>query len=147
MNYLFYFLYFALLILVYIRYHSQIILGIGSEGFSNLKNVNVKVALDKELGLMHKKTPLKPKSGLLFNYDSYGLYTFWMKNTHIPLDIVCLDHNYKVVDIIKKMKPHSKKNRTCNVPFKHAIEMNSGEPKKMKISIGDTIELNYVDKI
>ena len=68
------------------------------EGFSNkegrIVTIYMKRAHDKKLGLMHRKKKLKKNHGLLFDYDRYGVFTFWMKNTYIPLEVICLDHNY-----------------------------------------------------
>ena len=58
------------------------------------------------------------------------VFTFWMKDTYIPLEVICLDHNYKVVGVIEDLKPKSKKSRTLDRPFRYAIEVNKGTSKK-----------------
>lgn len=120
------------------------------EGFTSdnrTHTLKVKRAIDPELGLMYKKDKLKNKSGLLFDYKRYGIFTFWMKNTYIPLEIICLDHEYKVLGVIKDMKPKSKKKRTLDRPFRYAIEVNNGTCKKYKIKKGDSIKLEFVEDI
>ena len=69
---------------------------------------------------------------MLFDYKRYGIFTF-DENTYIPLEIICLDHEYKVLGVIKDMKPKSKKKRTPDKPFRYAIEVNKGTCKKYKI--------------
>ena len=88
------------------------------EGFKDIDGrivtIYIKRAHDKKLGLMHRKNKLKKNHGLLFDYDRYGVFTFWMKDTYIPLEVICLDHNYKVVGVIEDLKPKSKKSRTLD---------------------------------
>ena len=83
---------------------------------------------------------------MLFDYNRYGIFTFWMKNTFIPLEIICLDHNYKVVGVIENMIPESLENRTLEIPFRYAIEVNKGTVKANNIKAGNFIEFIETDK-
>ena len=109
--------------------------------------IYIKRAHDKKLGLMHRKNKLKKNHGLLFDYNRYGVFTFWMKDTYIPLEVMCLDHNYKVVGVIEDLKPKSKKSRTLDRPFRYAIEVNNGTSKKNSLKEGDYIEFIETDVI
>ena len=133
-------------ILVYIRYKQNI-----QEGFTDKEGrvvtLYIKRAHDKKLGLMHRKKKLKKNHGMLFDYDRYGIFTFWMKNTLIPLEIICLDHNYKVLGVIKNMKPKSLESRTLDKPFRYAIEVNKDTSKRNNIKNGDYIEFIETDTI
>ena len=121
------------------------------EGFKDIEGriltIYIKRAHDKKLGLMHRKKKLKKNHGLLFDYDRYGVFTFWMKDTYIPLEVICLDHNYKVVGVIEDLKPKSKKSRTLDRPFRYAIEVNKGTSKKNSLKTGDYIEFIETDVI
>ncbi len=121
------------------------------EGFKDIDGrivtIYIKRAHDKKLGLMHRKNKLKKNHGLLFDYDRYGVFTFWMKDTYIPLEVICLDHNYKVVGVIEDLKPKSKKSRTLDRPFRYAIEVNKGTSKKNSLKTGDYIEFIETDVI
>ena len=138
---------FLTLFLAYLIYYRNITSIEGFTSNNRVHKIKVKKAMDPELGLMYKKDKLKNKSGLLFDYKRYGIFTFWMKNTYIPLEVICLDHNYKVLGIIKDMKPKSKKKRTLNKPFRYAIEVNKGTCKKHGIKEGDSIKLEFVEDI
>ena len=121
------------------------------EGFADkdgrIVTIYIKRARDKKLGLMHRKDKLKKNHGLLFDYNRYGVFTFWMKDTHIPLEVICLDHNYKVVGVIENLKPKSKESRTLDRPFRYAIEVNKGTSKKNSVTEGDFIEFIETDII
>ena len=121
------------------------------EGFKDIDGrivtIYIKRAHDKKLGLMHRKDKLKKNHGLLFDYDRYGVFTFWMKDTYIPLEVICLDHNYKVLGVIEDLKPKSKKSRTLDRPFRYAIEVNKGTSKKNSLKAGDYIEFIETDVI
>ena len=53
-------------------------------------------------GLMFR-TNLAPDHGMLFKFPELGNWTFWMKNTKIPLDIIWLDEAGNVVHIEPKV--------------------------------------------
>ena len=53
---------------------------------------------EKRIGLMNR-TFLCHDCGMLFIYNDYKIRKFWMKNTLIPLDIIFINENYRVIDI------------------------------------------------
>lgn len=146
----FWFILFTLVLLLTIRCISQS--HESKEDFIDLDTgvthkIKVKTAIDKKMGLMYRKKPLTDDTGLLFDYGRYGLFTFWMKNTFIPLEVICLDHNYKVVGVIENMIPKSKKTRSLKKPFRYAIEVNNGYSYNKNIKIGDTIEFEEINDL
>src|SRR3954452_23595579 len=57
-----------------------------------------------ERGLMFR-TSLGPNEGMLFVFEKTGLYPFWMKNTLIPLDIIWIDEQWRIVSIAASVPP------------------------------------------
>ena len=57
-----------------------------------------------ERGLMFRKS-LGPNEGMLFVFEQAGFYPFWMKNTLIPLDIIWLDADWRIVSIAASVPP------------------------------------------
>ena len=110
-----------------------------------LTKINVEIADDNEermKGLMFRER-LDENAGMLFIFDKEEYKTFWMKNTWIPLDIVFIDKNFKVVDI-KNAVPCKKE--LCilyksSQPAEYVLEVNSNFTIKNNINIGDKITI------
>ncbi len=80
---------------------------------------------------------LSLKSGMLFIFPNSWKYPFWMKNTLIPLDIIWLDKNYKVVDI-KTAQPCKLEKCPSFFPSaqaKYVLEINAWLCEKFNIKI------------
>ena len=95
-------------------------------------------------GLMHVEY-LPEDEGMLFIFDDEGPRSFWMKNTLIPLDMIFMDDNFKVVSIARKSEP-------CNfdpcpsyssgAPAKYVLEINGGLSDELGIQEGDIFYYN-----
>ncbi len=59
---------------------------------------------ERERGLMFREK-LEADQGMLFVFDEEDLYSFWMKNTLIPLDIIWLNSHQQIVHIEKNVPP------------------------------------------
>ena len=91
-------------------------------------------------GLMERKN-LEVDKGMLFIYEIKGNYTFWTKNTLIPLDIIWIDSNFEVVDI-KKAFPCL--GEVCeiyssNKKAKYVLEINANKSKEIGLNIGNKL--------
>jgi len=96
----------------------------------------------RELGLMYVKK-LEENEGMIFIFEDEGIYAFWMKNTYLPLDIIFVDKNMKVVDM-QSMEPCNGSECILYYPsekIKYAIEVNSGFCSKNHINIGDQVKI------
>jgi hypothetical protein len=60
----------------------------------------------QEQGLMYVKS-LPPNKGMLFLFDSPRITSFWMKNTLIPLDLLFIAPDGRVIRIAEKATPLS----------------------------------------
>ena len=78
----------------------------------------------REMGLMYRKR-LGQNNGMLFQFSSPSLLSFWMKNTYVPLDIAFLDAN-RCISEIHEMMPHSLRSVRSSVASKEAVEVNAG---------------------
>lgn len=86
---------------------------------------------------------LPQKHGMLFIFENPGMYSFWMRNTLIPLDILWLDEENSVIDLISA--PPCKE-MPClsylpSAEATQAIELNSGTAAKLGLQIGEKVEI------
>jgi uncharacterized protein len=69
--------------------------------------VDVEIAASdetREQGLMYRDT-LAPDKGMIFVFTARGEYPFWMKNTLIPLDMIWIDDQRRVVHVAHDVQP------------------------------------------
>ncbi len=93
----------------------------------------------RQIGLMHRKS-LPQDRGMLFVFADEQQRSFWMKNTHIPLDIIYADASGKVVSI-KPMKPLDETGVPSDGPAKYAVELNQGAAKRAGVTVGDVLAI------
>ena len=116
-----------------------------SEVCFNEKCFDVEIADTLEArarGLMNREY-LNQDSGMLFLFDTEAEHCFWMKNTLIPLDIIWLDENKKIVFI--KHNAESCETDPCETfgpgkSAKYVLEINSGLAKEIGLEEGDYLE-------
>jgi uncharacterized membrane protein (UPF0127 family) len=95
-------------------------------------------------GLMYRDK-LDSDKGMFFIFDKEDIYPFWMKNMLIPLDIIWLDKNMKVVYIYKGALPcgqNDYQSITPPVVAKYVLEINAGGADKTGIKEGDVMVFN-----
>ena len=108
----------------------------------------IEVAADdasRERGLMFRDS-MPADHGMLFRFDRPALQTFWMKNTHIPLDILYFDQNYKLVSMSQRTPPCLSASNDCPTypsaaPAQYVLELNAGTADKIGVKIGDTLKV------
>jgi uncharacterized membrane protein (UPF0127 family) len=90
-------------------------------------------------GLMHRKS-LANAGGMLFDFgDDRQPRSMWMKNTLIPLDILFLANDGRIVKIAKG-KPHSEAIiDSDNQPIRAVLELKGGVTKRLGIAVGDRV--------
>jgi uncharacterized membrane protein (UPF0127 family) len=93
----------------------------------------------RQHGLMHRQS-LPADRGMIFVFADEQPLRFWMRNTVIPLDIIYLDRNGKVITI-KQMKPLDETGVESDGPAKYAIEMNEGAAAKAGVKVGDVLKI------
>ncbi|MBN2694501.1 DUF192 domain-containing protein [bacterium] len=107
----------------------------------NKIDIVAEIADDDEkrgFGLMYRDS-LCENCGMLFIFDEIDFHYFWMKNTLIPLDMIFIDEEYKVVGIVKKAEPQTLISRFVKTPSKYVLEVNGGFCEKNGISVGDLV--------
>ena len=93
---------------------------------------------ERNKGLMFRKS-MAEDEGMIFVYPIERELSFWMKNTHISLDIVFIDSNWKVVGLIERLPILSLESRRSPKPGKYAIELLAGMASKLGIKEGSEV--------
>ncbi|MCF0072595.1 DUF192 domain-containing protein [Dyadobacter sp. CY261] len=105
------------------------------------KKIDVEIAeneAERNKGLMFR--PFLPDSvGMLFIFEQPGEHSFWMKNTAIPLDIVYVGPDKKIISIAENTRPYSEESIPPYGLVKYVVEFNAGFTKSNNIQSGDAI--------
>lgn len=88
-----------------------------------------------QYGMMYRKT-VDPQTGMLFLFDDSDWRSFYMKNTYVPLDIIFIDANHKVVSIQKNAEPLNLKSLPSEGPAQYVFEILGGLSDQLGIDKG-----------
>jgi len=91
-----------------------------------------------EQGLMFRQS-LAPDSGMLFDFQAPSMATMWMKNTLIPLDMLFVDAQGRIVNIHERAVPGSLDTIAAAAPVRAVIEVNGGTAARFGIRPGDKV--------
>jgi hypothetical protein len=91
-------------------------------------------------GLMYRDR-INDSSGMIFIFENEYPYSFWMKDTYIPLDMMFISENLYIVDINHNAIPGSTIPYQSRSACKYVIEVNGGFCESHGIKIGDKVEL------
>src|ERR1700731_1756742 len=89
-------------------------------------------------GLMFR-TSLPPDAGMLFDYRQPTAATMWMRNTLIPLDMLFVDAQGRIVNIHERAVPQSLDVIAAAEPVRAVIELNGGTATRLGIEPGDRV--------
>ena len=91
-------------------------------------------------GLMFVRD-LAADAGMLFTAQAPRVMSMWMKNTYIPLDMLFIDAQGRIVHIAARTQPHSLQSITSGKPVTMVLELRGGEAQKRGIAIGDHVRV------
>ena len=95
-------------------------------------------------GFMYRTQPLEDKEAMLFDMGVEKNHSMWMKNTHLSLDILFLDRNFKVVGFVENAAPRSLERLSIGKKSRYVVETKAGYVKKHQLKQGDTIKFNEI---
>lgn len=114
------------------------------------KRYRVEIADDdgeRARGLMFREE-LADDAGMLFVWSSPAPRAFWMRNTRIPLDILYIGPDLKIVGWSLNTPPC--RTRNCpsypsGAPAQYVLEVNGGEMESRGVGLGDKVRLGNVE--
>ena len=118
----------------------------GTVVFPDGTRVRVEIAdteATRQRGLMFRDT-LAVNEGMVFVFEARGFYPFWMKNTLIPLDILWLDTDGRVVSIARSVPPC--RSDPCptyppDAEASYVVELVSGFAQTHAVRVGSVLEM------
>ncbi len=93
---------------------------------------------ERETGLMYRKE-LPDGKGMLFDFSPEQQISMWMKNTYIPLDMIFIRADGRILRIAENTEPHSTKIISSGGPAKGVLEVIAGTAQKYGIAPGDRV--------
>lgn len=105
------------------------------------KKIEVEIAeneAERNKGLMFRSF-LPDSVGMLFIFEKPDTHSFWMKNTSIPLDIIYVGPDKKIVSIAENTQPYSEESIPPYGLVQYVVEVNAGFSKQNNIQSGDAI--------
>ena len=88
------------------------------------------------------RTALAPDSGMLFVFDGDANRYFWMENTLIPLDMIYISSDGRVVGVRENAVPGSTVNIDPPGPCMYVLEVRGGQCRQYGICAGDPVAIS-----
>jgi uncharacterized protein len=113
----------------------DIVTGTGVHAFSVELATN---DAERERGLMYRKE-LPEGHGMLFDFQTEQQVQFWMHDTYIPLDMIFIAADGRIVHIAENAKPMSDDLIPSVSPIRGVLEVIAGTVRKFGIATGDRV--------
>jgi uncharacterized membrane protein (UPF0127 family) len=109
--------------------------------------VKAELALTRDAqtqGMMFR-TNLRPGEGMLFPFEEMAPRAFWMFQTLVPLDIIWLDDNKRIVEISANSPPCRTAPEDCpsyggNAHSTYVLELAAGQAAAHNLTVGSQLQ-------
>ncbi|HEY7558081.1 MAG TPA: DUF192 domain-containing protein [Candidatus Binatia bacterium] len=92
----------------------------------------------REMGLQYRRE-LALDQGMIFLFPTEEQQSFWMKNTPLPLDMIFISAEQKIVGIIENTVPFSLEARSVSGRSQSVLEINAGLSRRYGFKAGDAV--------
>ena len=138
----------AVLAFVYFTYGTQVVSYItgefGSTVYIETTPLSVTVAdeeAERMQGLSGRRS-LGEFQGMLFIFPEENYWSMWMKDMHIPIDIIWVDNEYRIVHIEENVSPDTfPESFAPTKPARFVIEANAFFARNANVTVGDEVTL------
>ena len=97
----------------------------------------------RELGLQYRRE-LNEDRGMIFLFPNERPLSFWMKNTPIPLDIIFIGSDRRIVGIVQETVPFSLASLSVAAPSQFVLEIKGGLSRQEGIAAGDAVRFEGI---
>jgi len=108
--------------------------------------VEVEVArtpAETQRGLMFRRH-MDPNAGMLFQFARPRQLTFWMHNTFIPLDMVFITSDMRVLGVVENATPETDDAREVEGISQYVLEVNAGYAREHGIAAGTMVRFENI---
>ena len=89
-------------------------------------------------GLMFRRQ-MAADAGMLFLFERTDPATFWMKNTYIPLDMIFIGLDGRILNIAERTIPLTETPVHAAGPTRAVLELNGGTASRLGLKAGDRV--------
>ncbi len=100
---------------------------------------------ERSRGLMYRKS-LPEGRGMLFDFGTEQSVSFWMHNTYIPLDMIFIRADGRILRIAESATPMSDSLIPSGGPVRGVLEVIAGTARKLHIAAGDRVAGSFFGK-
>ncbi|MEP4380805.1 MAG: DUF192 domain-containing protein [Alphaproteobacteria bacterium] len=104
-------------------------------------NFEIEIATNDEQrarGLMFRNE-MAPDAGMLFIYRRDRVLSMWMANTYLPLDMLFIASDGRIVRIAENTIPLSRTTISSRKRARAVLELNAGTARRLGINVGDRV--------
>ena len=112
-----------------------------------IKQVDIELArtdAERAQGLMNRPW-MEETHAMIFFMDREERQSFWMRNTIIPLDIIFVNSDLRIVSIAEDTQPMSDRAIPSRGPALYVVEVIAGFTQKYGLQAGDEIRFEIMD--
>ena len=113
----------------------------------NGKKIRAELAMNPEdvmRGMKYRES-LAPDRGMLFVHGKMGSYRYWMYEVKVPLDLIWMDTNRKIVQMVHNAPPCAGPPEKCPAygggqQALYVLELLAGTAAKQNLHPGDVLD-------
>lgn len=108
--------------------------------------VRVEVAITSaqtQRGLMFRRQ-MDADAGMLFLFARPRQMTFWMHNTYLPLDMIFITSDHRVLGVVENATPETDDPREVPGDSQFVLEVNAGYAREHDITAGTVVRFEHV---
>jgi uncharacterized membrane protein (UPF0127 family) len=94
-------------------------------------------------GLMYR-SQLATDAGMVFVFEEPSIQRFWMKNTLIPLDMIFIGKDRRIVGVVENAAPQTETERMVGAPSQYVLEIGGGLSARLGIRAGEPVDFQNV---
>ena len=109
---------------------------VSRDGKNHVFHVELALTPQQQAQGLMGRTEMAANAGMLFYFGKEDERSFWMKNTLIPLDMLFVAGDGRIIRIAQRAQPQSLEHITSMGPVVAVIELAGGESARLGIEPG-----------